>query len=191
MADNSAPKKDERPVVCGTDFSAAVPRGGLSLWYQGVNETLDITPPAHDERLSLAGPWHTQSPEVILRRLKSKPSGLTTSEAQQRLLDYGPNQLREAKPVSATTIFLAQFKSLIIWILIGAGLVSGALGEWVDSVAILAIVVLNALIGFYQDFKRGEIHCRAEEDDGAARESLARWQGHDGDCGRDRAGRCS
>jgi P-type Ca2+ transporter type 2C len=117
-----------------------------------VNETLDIAPPAHDERLSLAAPWHTQSPEVILRQLKSQSVGLTSSEAQQRLRDYGTNQLREAKPISATAIFFAQFKNLIIWILVGAGLVSGALGEWIDAVAILAIVVLNALIGFYQEF---------------------------------------
>ena len=66
--------------------------------------------------------------------------------------EFGANQLREVKPISALAIFLGQFKSLIIWILIGAAIVSGALGEWVDALAILAIIVLNAFIGFYQEF---------------------------------------
>ena len=73
-------------------------------------------------------------------------------EAAQRLTANGPNELKEGKRISPWQIFLGQFKSLLIWILIAAGVISGVLGEVVDAIAILAIVVLNAAIGFYQEF---------------------------------------
>ena len=60
--------------------------------------------------------------------------------------------MTEGKRISPLQMFLGQFKSLIIWILIAAGVVSAVLGEGLDAIAILAIVVLNAAIGFYQEF---------------------------------------
>ncbi len=86
--------------------------------------------------------WHSQSAGEVLAKLSSAATGLSATEA--------------AKRISALQIFLGQFKSLIIWILIVAGVVSGVLGEMVDAIAILAIVVLNAVIGFYQEFKAEE-----------------------------------
>jgi Ca2+-transporting ATPase len=62
------------------------------------------------------------------------------------------SHLKEVKPISPWAIFFAQFKSVVIWILIGACVVSGMLGEVIDAFAILAIVVLNAVVGFYQEF---------------------------------------
>ncbi|MGZ5538126.1 MAG: cation-translocating P-type ATPase, partial [Chthoniobacterales bacterium] len=97
-------------------------------------------------------PWHCQTAEQVLASLASSETGLSAGEAARRLAQDGPNELREAEPISAWKIFLAQFKSLIIWILIVAAAVSGLLGEVADAVAILAIVVLNAAIGFYQEF---------------------------------------
>ncbi len=97
-------------------------------------------------------PWHSQPAEVVLTKLGSTPKGLSGQEAARRLAADGPNELKEAKPISPLQILLGQFKNLIVWILIVAGLVSGLLGEVVDCVAILAIVVLNAFIGFYQEF---------------------------------------
>ena len=97
-------------------------------------------------------PWHNLSTEDVLAQLGSAATGLSAPEAAQRLATNGPNELKEGKRISPLKIFLGQFKSLIIWILIVAGVVSGALGEWVDAIAILAIVVLNAVIGFYQEF---------------------------------------
>ena len=97
-------------------------------------------------------PWHSQSAEEVLAQLGSAPAGLSAQEAANRLAADGPNELKEGKRISPWQIFLGQFKSLIIWILIGAGVISGALGEVVDAIAILAIVVLNAVIGFYQEF---------------------------------------
>jgi Ca2+-transporting ATPase len=96
--------------------------------------------------------WHQQPAEETLASLGVTRSGLSAAEAAKRLTEYGRNELREAKPIRPWTIFLGQFKNLIIWILIGASVVSGALGEMVDAIAILAIVVLNAVIGFYQEF---------------------------------------
>ncbi len=97
--------------------------------------------------------WHSQSAEEILVRLASTADGLSSQEAAQRLASNGPNELKEVKPTSSLEVFLGQFKSLIIWILIAAGVISGLLGEVVDCIAILAIVLLNAAIGFYQEFK--------------------------------------
>ena len=96
--------------------------------------------------------WHSQSAEEVLAHLGSAATGLSTQEAAKRLAADGPNELKEGKRISPLQIFLGQFKSLIIWILIAAGVISGVLGEVVDAIAILAIVVLNAVIGFYQEF---------------------------------------
>ena len=96
--------------------------------------------------------WHSQSAQEVLAQLASTAAGLSSQEAAQRLAANGPNELKEGKPVSPLQIFLGQFKSLLIWILIAAGVISGVLGEVVDAIAILAIVILNAAIGFYQEF---------------------------------------
>ena len=80
-------------------------------------------------------------------------SGLSSTEANNRLTKFGPNQLKEKKPVSPLKIFLSQFQDFIIWILIGATLVSGFLKEWVDALAIIAIVILNAILGFIQEYR--------------------------------------
>ena len=96
--------------------------------------------------------WHQRSIEETVAALGVTTGGLSSAEAARRLAADGPNELKEGRRISAVQIFLGQFKSLIIWILIVAGVVSGVLGEGVDAVAILAIVVLNAIIGFYQEF---------------------------------------
>ncbi len=97
--------------------------------------------------------WHSQSADEILAQLGSAATGLSTQEAARRLATNGPNELKEGKRIGSLHIFFGQFKSVIIWILIAAGVISGLLGEVVDAIAILAIVVLNAVIGFYQEFK--------------------------------------
>jgi Ca2+-transporting ATPase len=99
------------------------------------------------------GAWHNQSADDVLARLGSSTAGLSATDAARRLAAGGPNELKESQRISPLRILLGQFKSLIVWILIAAGAISGVLGEAVDAIAILAIVVLNALIGFYQEFK--------------------------------------
>jgi Ca2+-transporting ATPase len=97
--------------------------------------------------------WHNRSAEEVLAHLGSLATGLSAQEAAQRLAADGPNELKEGNRIGPVRMFVSQFKSLIIWILIAAGVVSAVLGEVVDAIAILAIVVLNAVIGFYQEFK--------------------------------------
>jgi len=96
--------------------------------------------------------WHSQPAEEVLAQVGSSATGLSAQEAAQRLAADGRNELKEGKRISPLQIFLGQFKSLMIWILIAAGGVAGALGDVVDAIAILAIVVLNAVVGFYQEF---------------------------------------
>ncbi len=96
--------------------------------------------------------WHSQTGTEVLAQLGSAAAGLSAQEATKRLAADGPNELKEGKRISPLQIFLGQFQSLIIWILIAAGVISGVLGELVDAIAILAIVLLNAVIGFYQEF---------------------------------------
>jgi Ca2+-transporting ATPase len=98
--------------------------------------------------------WWQASIEDTVESLESDSiRGLTAQEASARLGQYGPNQLEEKKGVSALGIFLGQFGDFIIWVLIGAAVVSGFLREWVDAVAIIAIVVLNAILGFVQEYR--------------------------------------
>ncbi|MGH7227971.1 MAG: cation-translocating P-type ATPase, partial [Nitrospiraceae bacterium] len=98
--------------------------------------------------------WHALTAEAVSAQLCSDPiTGLTEREARERPALYGPNELPEAPPVSPFRLFLAQFSSLIVWVLIGAAVISGLLADWVDTAAIIAIVILNAVLGFVQEFR--------------------------------------
>jgi Ca2+-transporting ATPase len=102
----------------------------------------------HDAR------WHDQTiPELAAQLTTDVMQGLTREEAAARLQQWGANVLRQGKTVSPLVILAGQFRSLVIWVLIGAALVSVALGELVDGMAILAIVLLNAVIGFFQEYR--------------------------------------
>lgn len=80
-------------------------------------------------------------------------TGLSAGEAVRRQQRDGFNELPEAAPVSSIRLLLSQFTSVIIWVLIGAALVSGLLEDWLDAAAILAIVLLNGLLGFVQEYR--------------------------------------
>lgn len=98
--------------------------------------------------------WYARSQSEIERELAVDPAaGLSEEEAARRLSAHGRNELPEAPPLSPWHILAAQFMSLIVWVLIGAALVSGLLEEWIDAGAILAIVVLNGLLGFLQEYR--------------------------------------
>ena len=79
--------------------------------------------------------------------------GLSTKEVERRRTEFGSNELPEAPPPSLVKLFLSQFTSVIVWVLIGAAIVSGLLEDWLDAAAILAIVFLNGLLGFVQEFR--------------------------------------
>ena len=97
--------------------------------------------------------WHMTTAEVAAALETDLKSGLTPDKVKDLLVRFGPNQLREKKGRGPFRIFLEQFEDLIIWVLIGAAIVSGFLNQWVDALAILAIVVLNAILGLIQEYR--------------------------------------
>ncbi|QDT52761.1 Calcium-transporting ATPase 1 [Caulifigura coniformis] len=100
-------------------------------------------------------PGHTlfslSTEQAVLQLRANAEQGLSTVEAVERQKQSGFNQLTEAAPEPAWKRLFRQFQDLVIWILIAAAVISGLLGEWVDTLAILAIVVLNGVIGFLQE----------------------------------------
>lgn len=96
--------------------------------------------------------WFAIGTAEVLKKLATDPArGLSSSEAKRRLTEFGPNRLAEKEPPSPLILFLEQFNNFIIWVLIAASLISGFLGEWEDAVAIIAIVILNSVLGFIQE----------------------------------------
>jgi Ca2+-transporting ATPase len=103
---------------------------------------------------SIVGMWHTSSPDALAAALRTSfDGGLPDHEARQRLQQEGPNELPEAQPPSLLKLFFSQFTSVIVWVLIGAAVISGLLEDWLDAAAILAIVLLNGILGFVQEFR--------------------------------------
>ena len=97
--------------------------------------------------------WHLISKGEALKQTGSSPKGLSESESQNRLEKYGPNQLQAKKKKPAWKLFLAQFKDVMILILLAAALVSGFIGELQDTIVILVIVLLNAIVGYVQEYR--------------------------------------
>ncbi len=97
--------------------------------------------------------WNELEAKQVLKELQTSEKGLSEQEAQARLLKYGTNELKEEKKISPIEIFLNQFKSILVIILIGATIFSAAIGEVLDAAAIIAIVILNAIFGFFQEYK--------------------------------------
>jgi len=98
--------------------------------------------------------WYRQETTEVIESLATDgQAGLTPAEAQRRLAEHGPNELVERGLKSPWLILWEQLTGLMVLILIVAAVVSGALGDWKDAIAILAIVVLNAVLGFSQEFR--------------------------------------
>ncbi|HSB44085.1 MAG TPA: cation-translocating P-type ATPase [Nitrospira sp.] len=101
-----------------------------------------------------ARPWHSIPADALAMELRTNlEAGLSAAEADRRQKSEGFNELPEAPPPSPLKLFLSQFTSVIVWVLIGAAVVSGLLAEWLDAAAIIAIVFLNGLLGFVQEFR--------------------------------------
>ncbi|MEN8688422.1 MAG: HAD-IC family P-type ATPase, partial [Desulfuromonadales bacterium] len=97
--------------------------------------------------------WHALQEADVLAKTRSCRQGLTSGEAAARLGQYGPNLLPGKSPPGLATIFVHQFLSPLIYILIVAGLVSLAIGEWTDGGFIFAVILLNAMLGTFQEWK--------------------------------------
>ncbi|MGZ8374927.1 MAG: cation-transporting P-type ATPase [Nitrospira sp.] len=98
--------------------------------------------------------WYAKPTEALAGEFQTDLNvGLKADEVVRRQAQEGPNELPDAPPPSLLKLFLSQFSSLIVWVLIGAAIVSGLLEDWIDAAAILAIVFLNAVLGFVQEFR--------------------------------------
>ena len=113
---------------------------------------MTVTFPADTQLPGLAEP-HSQPAEACVTTLGSGRDGLSSAEASRRLAELGHNRLPEAQTRGPVRRFLTQFHNILIYVLIGAAVVTGALQHWVDTGVILAVVLANALIGFIQEGK--------------------------------------
>ncbi len=105
--------------------------------------------PSPASQLKLA--WHSEPADVVLDKLQSNPQGLTQHESRERLERFGPNQLPEKGPTPLWVIFLRQFISPLIYILVGAAIVSMVIGDFKDAIFIGLVLLINAGIGTYQE----------------------------------------
>ncbi len=98
--------------------------------------------------------WHSLSTEAVIQELTSNSIlGLSADEANKRLKQYGANRLTEIAPRSALHLLLSQFKGILILVLLAAALLATTIGDIKDGLVILVVVIINALLGFYQEFQ--------------------------------------
>ncbi|MGY3913837.1 HAD-IC family P-type ATPase [Aeromonas australiensis] len=106
-----------------------------------------------DKPNDTATPWHHVSVESALQQQGGSLQGLTPEEVSARQKQYGANQLPPAARRSHLVRFLLHFHNILIYVLLGSALVTAALAHWIDTGVILAVVIVNALIGFIQEGK--------------------------------------
>ena len=97
--------------------------------------------------------WHRLSIEETFELLDTQQQGLSTPNAEAKLFQYGPNELQEGKKKNIAGMLLAQFKDVMILILLAAAIISGIIGDLTDTIVILVIVLLNAILGFIQEYR--------------------------------------
>lgn len=115
-----------------------------------------VTTPTRNEHSPQANSsaWHTLSIDIAFERLQADPvQGLTPAEASRRLAQYGQNTLSQAQQRSAWSILFAQFRSLIVALLVAATVIAFAMRDHIEGVAILVVIVINAAIGFLTEWK--------------------------------------
>jgi Ca2+-transporting ATPase len=95
--------------------------------------------------------WHALDMNQVLSDLQVRETGVTAHEAEERMSRFGPNQLTEARPTSFLAVLWEQLNNFVVMLLIAASAISALLGEWVDASAILAIVILNTVLGIVQE----------------------------------------
>ncbi len=100
--------------------------------------------------------YHDEAADAVLKTLNTSESGLSSGEASNRLEKYGKNELKEEEKTSIVKLFLAQFKSFLIIILMVAAIVSAFLGELIDAFVILFTVFLAGVLGFVQEYRAEE-----------------------------------
>jgi Ca2+-transporting ATPase len=97
--------------------------------------------------------WYQLSADETLQKLETKRAGLTAVETRKRLQEYGPNRLEGKKKTSPVLVFLSQFLSPLIYVLLVAAIITAAVGHYLDTWVVLGALVLNAIIGFVQEIR--------------------------------------
>ncbi len=98
-------------------------------------------------------PWHRLAADAVVELLDSSVGGLSHDEARARLERFGPNVVQQKRRTAMVRVFLRQFADFMIVVLVIAAIVSALLGEAVDSIAIIIIVLMNGLLGFTQELR--------------------------------------
>ena len=102
----------------------------------------------------MAGQWHTMAVREVLEALQvNSARGLGEREAGERLARFGPNEMIKAPPVPLWRLFINQFKDFLVLVLLAATVLSGFLGEYADAVTIMIIVIINAMLGCFQEYR--------------------------------------
>lgn len=101
----------------------------------------------------LTATWHTQDVDAVMALLAAHPEGLTSEDARRRLAETGPNSLPQPARHGPLVRFLLHFHNLLIYVLLVSAVITALLGHWVDTAVILAVVILNAVIGVIQEGK--------------------------------------
>ncbi|WHZ32175.1 cation-translocating P-type ATPase [Desemzia incerta] len=109
-----------------------------------------------ERKEQLKEPFFAQDISKVFQTFETSEKGLTTAEAEKRIESYGHNQLNEEKKKSILVKFFEQFKDFMILVLIAAALISAFFGDIADAVIILAVVILNAVLGVFQEAKAEE-----------------------------------
>ncbi len=97
--------------------------------------------------------WYQLHSKDVFEKLNTSDEGLTDKEVKERLVQYGPNRLAEEEKINRFKILPHQFTSPLIYILLIAAIVTFFLTEYIDTGVITAVVLLNAVIGYIQEFK--------------------------------------
>jgi len=98
--------------------------------------------------------WHQLSEEQLAKSLDTdRAKGLSREQATERLGTLGPNELAEKRGDSPLKLLLNQFKDFMVLVLVGATIISGLLGEMLDALTIIAIILINGVLGFYQEYR--------------------------------------
>lgn len=97
--------------------------------------------------------WHTLDLEATFVALESSPNGLKVVEAERRLAEFGPNVLETGEKVSKLKILLAQVKNPLVFVLLAAAVISLLAGKTADAVVIGVVIIVNSLIGFFQEYQ--------------------------------------
>lgn len=96
-------------------------------------------------------PWHALKTEEVFAAWDTDPAGLSNAETETRLEKFGPNRLPDKAKRSALLRFLLHFHNILIYVLLGSAVITALLGHVFDTIVILAVVVVNAFIGFIQE----------------------------------------